>query len=546
MDDGKGSSFFDLDELWKDEALDEPVFVDGEEPEAFLSENDLSLLYEIDMPTLSQEDTPASVSNGQNPQKISLNDLTNLATDLSYFYLRDELGLGEDVMWKIANSGASTILMLKVPTIRNKVELLRRTIKMSDEELRKLLSAQPSLLQLSANKNLSPTILFLLRHLDLGAKDLKTLILGCPSLLTYSIPNLQKKLAFFEITMGCTIAETRKILLAEPKIMTSSLEEGLHPRYSFMRQEAEISCDDLRAIIIKNPRILVMSVDHNLQPKIIFFMIMTLRMNTNDICKLLSRFPGFLDYNLDNHILPIARYFLSLELSTHEVGKILLKFPRLITNSLVKIKHTVGYLRFELGLDADGVRRILYQAPEILGLSAANLESKVEYFSGIMAPSATCDDTSIQMLGKLIVGMPSLLHLNIKGNVEPKVSYLKSRLGESGLSEALQRMPMLLGYSLEKRIKPRMEMILDFGLDSGAITVGIPKGEEAFIIWVEKRALERRQREYLIEKQGSGDHVDTSLVDDYSSPGGAKNSKKMQQDGEKITHWTRPRRPPAG
>lgn len=532
----------DLDDLWLDDPLDELVFDDAEEPDAFLSDEDLSLLYDINIPALAQDtgdDKPSRESSAA-PQIMSLQDLSSrLSSDVSYFYLRDELGLGEDIMWKITNS-AGSVLGMKVSNIRAKVDLLRNTIKLSDDELRQLLSSMPSLLQLSANKNLSPTILFLIRQLDLGTKDLRVLVLGCPSLLTYSIQNLQKKLEYFQNTLGCTLEETRKLLLKEPKLMASSAQEGLLSRYRFLRNELEIPRDDIRTIVQKNPRILLMSVDKNLQPKLIFFMIMTLMLTPNDVRKILLKFPGILNYNLDNHILPITRYFLSLDVSTVEIGNMLLKFPRLVTNSLVKIKHVVGYLRFELGLEADGVRRILYQAPQILSLATANLESKVDFLMQVVAPGAIRgDEDSTKILRKLIVGMPSLLYLNIEKNLEPKVEYLRSRLGSEELCQALDRLPNLLAYSLENRIKPRLEMILDAGVDGGSLTVGMPKSEKDFLAWLAAR-VRKAERSVSLQKKSTRE---TSKGEEESSAHDRISKQTEEQDGGRIIHWTRPRRP---
>ena len=530
----------DLEELWLDDPLDDLVYVEEEEPEAFLSDDDLALLHDIEIPALVSNtpgDEGSSILGGEGgvSKPLSTQDLTGLSSDLSYFYLRDELGLGEDVMWKIMSHSGS-LLGMKASNLRNKVELLRKTIKLSDEDLRLLLSDMPGLLRCSANKHLSPIILLLVRQLDLGTKELRTLVLGCPALLAYSIPNLQKKLDFFRNTMGYSVEETRTLLLKEPRLMRCSVKDGLTSRYRFLSKEIAIPRDDVRKIVKTNPRILMMSVNQNLQPKLIFFMIMTLRLSSHDVRKILLKFPNVLNYDLENHILPITRYFLSLDINSSEVSSMLLKFPRLVTNSLSKIKYVVGYLRFELGLDADGVRRILYQAPQVLSLSTNNLESKVEYLFQVVAPGAQRgDEESTKALSRLIVGMPSLLYLSIEKNMKPKVEYLRSRLGSDGLSEALDRLPMLLAYSLDKRIRPRLEMVIDAGVGGGSITVGMPKKEQDFLEWLDAR----------VRKQANRKDPSKEYQKDESLAQGLKNQpmpdRQMQND--RIMHWTRPRRP---
>ena len=65
--------------------------------------------------------------------------------------------------------------------------------------------------------------------------------------------------------------------------------------------------------------------------------------------KLLLSFPQVMDYNLENHLKPIADYYISdVRFSATEFGSIVTRFPRLFSYSLFKIKHVTGFLRFEV------------------------------------------------------------------------------------------------------------------------------------------------------------------------------------------------------
>lgn len=57
------------------------------------------------------------------------------------------------------------------------------------------------------------------------------------------------------------------------------------------------------------------------------------------------------------------------------------------------------------------------------------------------------------------------------------------------LRQAVLTLPTLLGYSLEKRIKPRMERILDAGLEPIKITVGITMKEDNFSKWLNSQRI---------------------------------------------------------
>lgn len=459
------------------------------------------------------------------------NILATLESDLSYFYLRDELGISEDVMWKITND-APSVLGLKANNVRNKVRVLQSLVGFTDAEIRQLVTSQPTLLQLSAKKNLSPTILYWIRQLQMGKKELKALIIGCPALLKYSRANVHAKLHFFQTTMGYSLSECRKLLIKDPRLLTCGVKSGLLPRLNFLHKELDIPLGDVRTIAMKNPRILRMSVEQNLTPKCIFYFIMTLQLPNKDVAKILLKYPQILDYNLEDHILPIHHYLLSLEFSTYEFSRILLRYPRLITYSLMRMKRRIGYLRYELSLEANAIRRILYQCPQIVSLGQENLEATVEFLLQVVSPGSSLrggedeesstansisapedcgsedlididDKDALAIVQILVTGLPTLLALSIENNLSPKVDYLRGRLGQEELSNAMLRMPALLGYSLEKRIRPRMEKLVDVKLPPGKITVAITLREDLFDEWLERQIKKQKKQQRQQDESSS-------------------------------------------
>ena len=620
--DEENEDYFFYDDDDDDESFFDDIFMTDEEeedgPDASLNEDDLMELHDINpeiLKTLTNTfSSSASLSSTKTPNSswsakastgtdavdyptATTNEEDNtaavvaastvsldavLSSNLSYFYLRDELGLSEDVMWKITNH-ASSVLGLKAGTVRNKVELLQRLVGFTDSEIRQLITSNPALLQLSAKKNISPTILFWIRQLGIGKEELKTLILGCPSLLKYSRANISGKLSFFQITMGYSLSECRNLLLKEPSVLTGSVKTGLIPRLDFLHKEVSISLPDIRKIVLKNPNILRMSVDQNLQPKIIFYFMMTLRMDTKDVCKMLVKYPQILNYNLEHHILPIHHYLLSLDFSTHEFSRILQKYPRVISSSLIRIKRQIGYLRFELNLEASAIRRILHQCPQVVSLGRENIERTVQFLLQAVVPGATLIDNNsinnndedddddegknddirngnssgngsngmvdtdnpdiLSIVQILLTGLPTLLGCSVDNNLEPKVDYLRERLGQEELSGALLRLPPLLGYSLEKRIRPRLEQILEAGIPGKRITVAITLKEDSFHDWLEKQQIKYKPIESstIEHKEESTDKNNKNLdaPEDANNRTGKSNSSRVVEEGGKIIHWRR-------
>lgn len=629
----------DDDEFYDDEDEDALALMDNEVAEAILSTNNLmSLRYQL-FPEQQDERNPVSPSlvppaklnatteHGSTAVSIAAVDAPNnetidlpadvvpldsLSSDLSYFYLRNELGLPEDVMWKITMQ-APQVLGMKSSNIRNKVAVLKDQIGLSDEDVRQLVTSQPNVLKLSVTKNLSPTIFFLVRQLALGKKELRTLVLGCPSLLNYSRLNLHRKLTFFTQTMGFSVKECRKLLLQDPMVLTASVRTGLIPRLRFLHSEVEISLPDLRRIIQKNPNLLRMSVDQNLQPKIIFFFIMTLNMTPKEVGKLLVKGPQILNYNLERRLIPLHEYFLSLNFSSHEFSRILLRFPALVHFSMARVKRRIGYLRFELGLDAYAVRRILHQSPQVVSLSQENLETKVEYLLQAVRPGATLDEEDEKVSGEMeiyvygdfyddeeddeeqdddndgdddsvidevskatdvkelpplyivqtvISGLPSLLNLNVDGNLRPKVEFLRDCLGQEEFARTVVNFPTLLGYSLEKRIRPRVERMISSGVPLSKLNYVIVKTDDVFDEWMDRRVKEaasgqpvarpgrpRKPRSQAIvprdrHDNGAGDPVGSGHPQPGDNKdGGHKNgdSNRVVEDGGRIVHWRRRR-----
>ncbi|GAX16525.1 mTERF domain-containing protein, mitochondrial [Fistulifera solaris] len=403
-------------------------------------------------------------------------------TGVSYFYLRNELGLSEEAMWRITYQAGSALGMT-ANTVKKKVEVLRQRMSLGDKDIRSLLERQPTILHLHAERNIGMKLDFLAQELDADKQSLRELVLAAPSLINYSATNLERKVRFFTKHLGFTVVECRHLWTAEPKLVYAGVQSGLIPRMKFFLNELGLRKDQLRGIIKKNPRLLLYSVDMNLIPKLVFHLILTLNMEPSKVRKIILSYPNYLDYNLDDHILPITRYFIQdLEYSSNEFSVILYKFPRVMTNSLRRIKSVVGYLRYQVGLSGAQVKRLLYQSPQIVSLRNEHLHQQIESLQLLF-------DLSDEEATRVMVAMPTLLVLSVSQNLEPKRTYLLEAFGDNraAVKAAVLRLPTLLGYSLEKRIRPRVEAILDRKLDPSIITVGIPMTQDNFDVWLMRK-----------------------------------------------------------
>lgn len=512
--------------------------LDEQEPFCFNDEDDDEFLQISGFSNLTMQNSPLmndsmSLDSHHNTDDLILSMATTNCSNVSYFYLRNELGLSEEDMWRITFQ-APSVLGMTSETIRRKVNLLRDTLNLSNIELRTMLSKAPAILHLSADNNIAPTLAYLTQLLDLKQQELKALLLACPPILGYSQDNLRAKVNFFTNSMGFTVDETRALYLKDPRLFRSSVRTGLSPHLKFFVRDLHLKTDVVRKIVFTNPRILLYSLDLNLVPKLIFFCIMTLHMENSHLEKLLLLYPQFLDYNLDQHTLPIVRYFLQdLDFNAIEFRSILLSYPRIVTNALSKIKYNVGFLRYEFGFSGSQVKRVLYQAPQVVCLRNENLRNKLIFLQQVLV----LQEGEVQTL---IAGMPRLLVLNVERNLRPKIEYLLEAFGEDkkSLSAALLRLPTLLGYSLAGRIRPRMEAILSEpnALDPSAVTIGISMKQDKFDAWLASRKnAQRRAR--------ASDQDQLSSAEEAVSEHDALLPILSSDPSGRIFHWTRERRP---
>lgn len=435
-----------------------------------------SLDFAEDVPT---ESTPVITG-------LTLADLSAaLASNVSYFYLQNELGLSEVAMWRVTYEAGSALGMT-ADTIRHKVDVLNATMNLSSEDIRQLIERHPTILHLSADKNIAPKILYLVRTLDLGKDELRELVLACPAVLSYSKATLSAKIRFFTRFLAYSTAEARNLILAEPNLLRASVRTSLVPKCRFLLRDLEMTPSVLKTIIAKHPRILLYSLENNLIPKLVYFLVMSLQLTPQQVGSLLQRYPGFVGYNLERHVRPISNYFLvELGWTTSDLARMLQRNPRLISFALSKIKHVVGFLRYKLGLAPNEVQRVLLAAPQLFGLAVdTSVQHRLDY---LQAELQLTDD----QLRQLITGMPRLLTLSIGRNLAPKLEYLRSVLGDD-LQPTILKLPTLLGYSLDQRIRPRMQLILAAGIEPTSLTVGLPLSNAKFVAWVQAKVGKRR------------------------------------------------------
>jgi len=517
-------------------------------------------------------DSIADETDSLKPKLLSIADLASNnispmemlklapASQIAYFYLQS-LGLSEDTMWKITTD-AGPILGLTVPNLQNKIHFLQTKLGLSDDDIISILTRLPTILQLNVTNSLKPKLEFLERELLLlnGTSQfnstrsnesdspfnpiLKYMVIKYPSILCYSLKNLQKKVLFFRSTLELSSSKVSKLLTENPVLLTLSVENNLQPKIQFFQNEVLLSLPDLQHICLENPKILTYSLRSKLFDIIISYFIMRLRMEVpTHVAKVLNRFPQILDFSLENHMLPLTLYFIEdLGLHIKEFRSILLKYPKIMTHSLDKIEYVIEFLCEELDLgkttyfdgsrtqvDDDSIKRILLQAPQIIGYNVEDtIHSKIFYLQTELELDA--DSDGLDEIRKLIVGMPTLLLCSIEQNLDPKIQYLKNEFGLDMARNFILNQPALLGYSLEKRIQPRFKTLITEGFDPKKITTVLTMPQKKFEDWIIKSRLKVKNQNQSRERQ----------LDNHKKIESDTNNHNERRSA-RIVHWNRER-----
>jgi hypothetical protein len=133
--------------------------------------------------------------------------------------------------------------------------------------------------------------------------------------------------------------------------------------------------------------------------------------------------------------------------------------------------------------------------------------------------------------------MPSLLKCSLKENLSPKLEYLRQAFNDSldDVRDAILLQPTLLGYSLEKRIIPRMEKIIKSGLPPKKITIAITLSADRFESWLESQNMSREEKMIHRQRRRS-----LAVRNDKIKEKAPMYGKQIVDEEGKIILWNRP------
>ena len=128
------------------------------------------------------------------------------------------------------------VLFLKPEILNQKLTFWQDRLLLDENQLSKFVRKYPSLLTLSTAENIEPKLEYLQKRLSMDDEQLREVVTKLPSLLGTSIEfNLEPTITFFESLIGVNVAKA--LLIANPYIVTRSLEKRIKPRVAEVQEE---------------------------------------------------------------------------------------------------------------------------------------------------------------------------------------------------------------------------------------------------------------------------------------------------------------------
>ena len=268
---------------------------------------------------------------------------------------------------------------------------------------------------------------WLIRRLKLNSYELKRIIRHQPHVLgKRSDTNLGPTIDYLQSRLDLNDNALRKLMLSAPHLLPCSIEDNIEPKLDWLQERLQLNDVQLGKMIIRQPYTLGCSITENLEPTINWIQ-KRLHVNDATISKMIRTNPQIMHLNIESNLEP-----------------------------------TTNWLQQRLQLNDAELSTIIQRMPQILGLSIDdNIEPKLDWLSERLE----LDNTA---LSSMIQKSSGMLSCNIETNLEPTLNfYINALESENKKEDALKLIvnnPTLFNYSLENRLKPRLEEAKSTGM----------------------------------------------------------------------------------
>ena len=259
--------------------------------------------------------------------------------------------------------------------------------------------------------------------------------------------------------------DLKKITRHQPHIL-GRLQSNLAPKIDYLQSRLLLNTKSLRKLLLSAPHILPCNIEDNIEPTLDW---LQQRLDLDDVAlsKLIQRQPYTLGCSITDNLEPTLNWIQTrLNFDNRSLSKVVQKMPQIMHQNVESsLEYKLGWLQQRLNLDEAALGKMIQQSPTILGLSIDdNIQPKLIWIQQSL--SLTEDG-----LTAFIKKCPFVLCCNIEKNLEPTLNFYIDALNddeEEAVIYLITQNPTLLIYSLEKRLKPRLQETLRAGIEVNA------------------------------------------------------------------------------
>lgn len=213
-----------------------------------------------------------------------------------------------------------------------------RRVGIMQEDLSSMITTCPSVLSPSFHLQLSSTVEWLIRELDLGAQKTRQAILHSPWLLDLSQNDLNKTKAYFRGQLGLTTDQLKRMVHRNPAWIGANMDTQVLPIVDYFKRVYGMNNSHIGNLFATQPGLIlrtVESLDKNRE------YLLSLGMSLKDLQNVASKSPSALYIDLESS-LKLKVQFLERELERPVLD--IVKYPGYLACRLPIILLRSGYL----------------------------------------------------------------------------------------------------------------------------------------------------------------------------------------------------------
>jgi len=289
---------------------------------------------------------------------------------------------------------------------------------------------------------------------------------GLPNILTLEDGVLEERVDWLKKRLKLkNKSQIRKIVQHQPHVL-AKLSSNLAQKIDYLQTRLRLNDDSLRKMFLEAPHLIPCSTEN--MEETLNWLQTRLRLDDRQLTKLICRAPYTLGCSVSENLEPtldwIQRRLHTLDEFT--ISRVVQKMPRILhLNIEANLEPKFDWLQHQFNLDDDALGKMVQRSPTFLGLSIDTWEVKLDWIERRL-------DLTDQDLSKFILKAPSILNCNIESNLDLTLDFYIDALGnEREAVRLVTKNPSLLAYSLEKRLKPRLQETRDAGIliDAGCL-----------------------------------------------------------------------------